>query len=380
MSHILIIGGYGNFGRRLIRSLLANSSHSITIAGRSTQKAARFCQQLKQEFNHNVNHTQLDVLSSKLHLTFKQHKPDIVVNASGPFQEQQRQREYAVARACITVGCHYIDLCDSREFVTGFSDTLDAEAKAAGVMLVTGASTVPGLSTAVVDAFLPEFEKLTQIHYGISPGNQTERGAGTISSILSYIGKPFTTLRDGEMQRVYGWQGITRKGFGKPIGTRWMANCDIPDLDLLPVRYNNLETVEFKAGLELTMLHIALWLFSWLTRCGIVDDWSRYSKQLTRLSEYFIKMGTDSGGMFITLTGLDKAQQTKSVQWQIIAENGVGPNIPVIAPELIINRIASGKIKKGAMPCMGLFTLEDFMKIAGRWAITERAHCLNPST
>jgi hypothetical protein len=128
------------------------------------------------------------------------------------------------------------------------------------------------------------------------------------------------------------------------------------------------------------MFHIALWLFSWLTRCRVVDDWSRYSKQLTNLSEYFIKMGTDCGGMFVTLTGLDKAQQTKSVQWQIIAENGVGPNIPVIAPELVINRIAAGNIKTGAMPCMGLFTLEDFMKIARRWAITERTHCLNAST
>jgi len=372
MLHILIIGGYGNFGRRLIRSLLANSSHSITIAGRSELKATSFCQKLNQEFGLTIKHTQLNVLTSKLDPIIAQHKPDIVVNASGPFQEQQGQRQYAVARACISAGCHYIDLCDSREFVAGFPDALNTDAQAAGVMLVTGASTVPGLSTAVIDAFLPEFEKLTEIQYGISPGNQTERGAGTISSILSYIGKPFTTLRDGEMQTVYGWQDITRAKFGEPIGTRWMANCDIPDLDLLPARYKDVKTVEFKAGLELTVLHIGLWLFSWLTRYGLVDDWSRYSRQLTHLSEYFIKMGTDCGGMFVNLTGIDKDQKAKTVQWQIVAENSVGPNIPVIAPELVINRIAAGDTKTGAMPCIGLFTLEEFMKVARRWDIEER--------
>ena len=52
--------------------------------------------------------------------------------------------------------------------------------------------------------------------------------------------------------------------------------------------------------------------------------------------------------------------------------NSVGPNIPVIAPELIINRIAAGDIKTGAMPCIGLFTLEEFMKVARRWDIEER--------
>jgi len=351
---ILVIGGYGNFGRRLVTNLLSNTDHSISVAGRSETAADKFCQQLKIESGKSVSSFRVDVLSPQLPLFLAQHNPDVVINASGPFNDQVGESEYAVARACISAGCHYIDLCDSREFVSGFTSALHTEAKAAGVMLVTGASTVPGLSTAVIDTYLPEFEKLTHIEYGVSPGNKTERGKGTISSILSYTGKPFTTLRKGKMSQVYGWQSISRASFGKPIGTRWMSNCNIPDLDLLPARYKDLETVEFKAGLEVTLLHTGLWLLSWLTRAGLVKDWSHYTSPLARLSELFINMGSDCGGMFVNLTGTGNDQRAKAIQWQIIAENGVGPNIPVIAPELIVNRIAKGNVVAGAMPCVGL--------------------------
>lgn len=367
--NILVIGGYGNFGKRLSRQLLTNTDHSVTVAGRSKANAARFCQQLESDIGKPVTSIQLNVLNPQLQPVLVQLETDIVINASGPFQDQLGESCYAVARACIGAGCHYIDLCDSREFVSGFSSALKNEAIAAGVMLVTGASTVPGLSTAVIDAYLPEFENITHIEYGASPGNQTERGKGTISSILSCVGKPFTTMRDGKMQRIYGWQGICRTRFSNPIGKRWMSNCDIPDLDLLPARYQDLQTVEFKAGLELTLLHVGLWLLSWLSRAGLVESWSRYAKPLTRMSEWFINMGSNCGGMFVKITGTSIDQRSKTIQWQIIAENGTGPNIPVIAPELIINRIAEGKVVAGAMPCMGLFTLGEFMHVAKRWGI-----------
>lgn len=342
------------------------------VAGRSASAASAFCQRLQGDFGKPVECLQLDVLTTPLHPVFIQHRPDIVINASGPFQDQLGENHYSVARACISARCHYIDLSDSRQFVVDFSPVLNADAKAAGVMLVTGASTVPGLTSTVIDAFLPDFSKLSHVEYGISPGNRTERGASTISSILSYVGKPFTTFRNGKMHRVYGWQNISRYNFGNPIGTRWMSNCNVPDLELLPERYKDLATVNFKAGLELSILHIGLWVLSAFTRAGLVKSWSPRAKLLTRMSEWFINMGTDCGGMFVSLTGTAKIGGTQKIDWQIIAENGEGPNIPVIAPQLIVNRIATGNTVAGAMPCLGLFTLAEFMEIASRRGIVQR--------
>ena len=46
---ILVIGGYGNFGKRLVYRLLEHSSHTIVIAGRSALKAQLFIDQLHQQ-------------------------------------------------------------------------------------------------------------------------------------------------------------------------------------------------------------------------------------------------------------------------------------------------------------------------------------------
>ena len=52
---------------------------------------------------------------------------------------------YRVARAAIAAGAHYIDLADDGAFVAGIG-ALDEEAKAAGVAVISGASSVPAIS------------------------------------------------------------------------------------------------------------------------------------------------------------------------------------------------------------------------------------------
>ena len=67
---------------------------------------------------------------------------------------------------------------------------------------------------------------------------------------MSYAGKPFTTLIDGTMKQVYGWQDLRWRKF-RGLGWRALGNCDVPDLALFPRRYPDLKTIRFQAGLEL---------------------------------------------------------------------------------------------------------------------------------
>jgi len=99
-----------------------------------------------------------------------------LIHTAGPFQAQK----YTVAKAAIEAGCHYIDLADAREFVSGI-ESLDSAARERGVTVVSGASSVPALSSAVIDRYLPRFKRLDSIEFGISsggraPGLATVRG------------------------------------------------------------------------------------------------------------------------------------------------------------------------------------------------------------
>lgn len=371
---ILVIGGYGNFGHRLVKSLLEHYSHDIVIAGRSIKKAKIAALNLRSEFGKNVASLSIDVFSEDLNHIILSEKPDVVVNASGPFhfQAENTANNYLLARACLSAKCHYFDFADHREYVSNFTDIFDKQARQLGLVFVSGASTVPALTDAVIQHYLPKFSQLTSINYGISPGNKTERGKGTIASILSYAGKPFDTLKHGRFESIYGWQNLSRYDFGKPIGKRWMSNCDIPDLELLPASIPSLKSVRFQAGLEVSVLHLGLWFLSLFSRIGWVKNWSRYATPLTIISEWFSSLGSDCGGMFVNLEGEGLDHSVKNISWQLVAEDGVGPNIPTIPIEILLQKLSQKKLKFGAKPCLGMFSLKEFFEIADRWNIYQK--------
>jgi hypothetical protein len=370
---ILIIGGYGNFGKRLTINLIDHSSHDIIIAGRSKEKANQFLSSLSVEQAHKCSFSELDIYAPQLDEKLRFINIDIVINAVGPYQlSESSASNYPVPNACLAAACHYIDLADARDYVREFAHLFNDKAAQAGLCFISGASTVPGLSCALLDHFQSKFDAIDSVDYGISPGNRTERGEATVASILSYTGKAILGFQDSKSKTLYGWQDLRRADFGKVLGKRWVSNCDIPDLDILPKRYVGLKNIRFQAGLELSILHLGLWLLSWIRRKGWVKDWSKYSRALTRMSEWFIRFGSDAGGMYLNIEG-SKNGRPKSLRWLLIAELGSGPNVPTIAAELCVEKIAQGSLAFGARPCVGVFSLNRFLQVASRWGIYSTA-------
>jgi hypothetical protein len=352
LQKILVIGGYGVFGKRICERLCRISDIELVIAGRCVEKAQSLIEQLKnaecklsaQAIDiRNIQNTKLDNVFA-------------LINASGPYHEQ----DYCVAEYCIENGVHYIDLADNREFVKGIA-ALDKMAQAKGVFVVSGASTVPALSSAVIDHFQERFSEIHALDYGVTPGNQTDRGVGTVAAILSYVGKPFKTLINGESQRIYGWQSLHIEHY-PAIGKRYMSNCNIPDLDLFQSRYPTLKTQRFYAGLELGILHAGLWLLSWPSRWGWIKYPEKLAVALRHVSLWFYPLGSNKGGMHVEIEGLGHDKERLRKAWYLIANDGDGPYIPATPSVLIIKKLLRGALKeRGAMPCMGLFTLQEFM-------------------
>lgn len=327
-SEVLVLGSTGNFGRRIVEGLKHHGVAVIAAGGR-------------KDFDvHRELGPRLDAL-----------RPRIVVNTCGPFQTSG----YDVAEACIARGIHYIDLADGRAFVTGIT-ALDAAAKAAGVSVISGASTVPGLSSAVIEHFRHEFDTIDAIDFGISPGQKTPRGLATVTAIMTYVGKPFHGVR--------GWQNVHRRAY-PTLGRRWMANCDIPDLDLLPARYG-IKSVRFFAGSELGVLHLSTWAMSWLVRLGLPLDLPRHAALLLRMSNWFDVFGSADGGMHVILRGGGRERR-----WFLIARNGCGPQVPCVPAIVLAKKLMSGAVlPSGAYPCVGLISLEEYLGELSRFDIT----------
>jgi hypothetical protein len=360
MPHILLFGGTGTFGHRIALALAQIPNIHLTLASRHVVSNHHF-----DRPQAKIDAIQLDVNT----ITTAQLialRPQFIINAVGPFHLQN----YNLPKACIDAGCHYLDLADNRAYVTNIT-TLDEAAKNAHVSIITGASTVPALSAAVIDHFLPEFSALESVTYDISPGNQTERGIGTVASILSYTGKAFQTLENGQPHTVYGWQDLHLKALPQ-LGRRWMSRCDIPDLTLFPSRYPSLRTLRFYAGLELSLLHLGLWFLAGLVRLGLPLNLPRHAALLRKISLWFYSFGSDHGGMHMFLQGRDDNNQSKNIYWFLQAKAGDGPQIPVTAAIILIKKWLAGEtFPIGAQPCLGLFTLDEFLNELKDFSITQ---------
>lgn len=363
---VLVLGGYGNFGKRICARLARHGTVHLYVAGRNVESAEKLCRQLRGEgAMASLTAIALDITSAHFPHTLKALAPFLVIHTSGPFQHQ----DYRVPKACIEAGAHYIDLADDRRFVCDIG-ALDADAKAKQLSIVSGASSVPGLSSVVVDHFRSSFSQLDELDIAIAPGNKAERGEATVKGILSYTGHPVRVFENGHWALKYGWMSPRKLSFGSEVGTRLLANVDVPDLELFPTRYAPVQTVTFQAGLELPFLHWGMVAMAWLAKKRIVKNWAPLVKPIVAAINWFIHFGSDTGGMRIQMVGRDSQQKPLEIVWQLTARNGVGPFIPTLSAVILAEKLLQHQpLKVGAFPCLGLYSLDEFSTYASEWGI-----------
>lgn len=354
MTRILVVGGYGVFGSRVARRLAREADLDLVIAGRGRDRSAVAAADLAAAGKRGVSSAVVDARTATA-ADLAALAPAVVINASGPFQGQ----DYTLAKAAIGARCHYIDLADARDFVTGVG-VLDAEARAAGVLVVSGASSVPGVSSAVVARFAPLFQRLRSVEIGIFPTSSFDPGVATVKSVLGGAGKPFQLQRGGQGTIGHGWLGLRRRRVAG-LGWRWLADVDVPDLDLFPRHYPELDACRFGAGFETSVVQLGLAGLAWLAKIGCLDSAGRFARPLLAVKRRLAFLGGETGGMFVTLDGLDHEGRHRRVDWTLIARHGSGPFVPAIPSVILAKRLARGTLDRtGACPCFGLFPLDAF--------------------
>ena len=366
---ILVLGGSGVFGRRLAARLAAEPGFEVILASRSVARATACCAAIRARSPGAQVEPIALTLPEGLARAVQASSPDLLIDASGPFQG----RDLAVLETCIDRGVHYLDLADARDFVRRFVE-LDVSAEAAGVIALTGASSIPALSSTVVATLAAGMSRVERIEIAILSAQRQDRGVAMVAGVLAGIGKPMTALREGHEVTLHGWQDQRRLGEDDPLfaalGPRWLGACDAPDLDLLPQRYPALRDLRFLAGLEATPAHLGLWALSWPVRLGLASSLAPLAKGLTRFAEGFAPFGSQRGGMQVTVSGQDAGGSPICKAWTLVADRGDGPWVPILPAFVVARRIARGDLKKtGARACLEAFTLPDFEALLDPLAI-----------
>jgi saccharopine dehydrogenase-like NADP-dependent oxidoreductase len=357
----VVLGGYGNFGRKVVAALAADRSYRVIVAGRDLQKARA----VAQELDSPAEAAALDGRAANFAAELRRLGANVVVHTAGPFQGQ----DYVVARACIEARAHYVDLADARAYVCGIG-ALDQAARSNDVLVASGASSVPALSSAVVDLLRTELSTIESVDHGITSGTKPP-GLATMEGVLGYAGKPLAQWRNGAWRTAYGWQDLTRRKYPHPVGARWIATCDVPDLELFPTRYAPVSTVVFRAGMALTIGMLSTWAASWLVRARLSSSLVPYVPRLRKAALSLERFGSKASAMHVTVRGLDAKSQSISRTWWLLADDDQGPNIPCFPAIALARKLLRGEVAaRGATPCMGLLTVDEILDV-GRYGCSD---------
>lgn len=339
---VLILGASGVFGSRLVERLAQEAGFALVLAARDRAKLEALAIRLGIAAEvRSIDRTRI----SPKDLAYV----DVVVDAAGPFQ----QSHIHVIEAALAAAVHYIDLADGRAFVDAI-DQFDSRAKAVRVAIVSGASSIPALSHAVIDTLTDGWGDIESIRVGIFPGNRAPRGLAVVEAILSYAGKPVRVFRDGRWGDVSGW-GMTQRWRIDGVGKRWASVCDTPDQDLLVARYQPTRSAEFFAGVELSIMHIGLLLLSLSVRWGLVESLRPLARLLHRVATWLRPFGSDRGAMLVEVSG-----SGRTARWILDASGNRGPYVPVLACVALLRRWRDAVPAAGAGPCVGMLGLGDF--------------------
>ncbi len=356
---ILILGGYGVFGGRLIELLCDSPDLNILIGGRSLAKAQAFCKRIECA----AELLPLAVDRDHIDASLQEHNPDILVDSSGPFQEYGTD-PYKVVEHCIRRGVNYIDFADGSDFVFGI-DQFDAAAKVAGVFVLSGVSSFPVLTAAVVREFAKEIDIRT-VTGGIAPSPYAGIGMNVMRAVLGYAGSPVSLMRAGMPSVVPGLTESLRYTISPPgylpLRNLHFSLVDVPDLQVIPRAFTEITDIWMGAGPVPEILHRALNMLAKLrARLGLPS--------LTPLAPYcywllnHMRFGEDRGGMFVEVSG-EGGEQKVTRSWHLLAEGDDGPYIPAMAIEIIVRKLLEDhRPEAGARAATNEINLDDYERV-----------------
>ncbi|MEG2806334.1 DUF4166 domain-containing protein [Stenotrophomonas sp.] len=371
---ILLLGGYGVFGGRLARLLADLSGIELLICGRNLAAARAFC----AGYVGAPRLRPLQVDRQAIAQVLADERPDLLVDASGPFQDYGEQ-PYGVVQACIAARIPYLDFADAADFVFGVAQ-FDAQARQAGVFVLSGVSSFPVLTAAVLRRMTQDMD-IETVEGGIAPSPYAGIGLNVMRAVVGYAGAPVKLRRHGVDGHGVGLAESRRFTVAVPgrlpLRNLHFSLVDVPDLQVLPPEHPGMTDIWIGAGPVPESLHRVLNLLA-KARARL------RLPSLAPLSTLFytvlnlMKFGEHRGGMYVRATGRRDGRALEQ-SWHLLAEGEDGPYIPSMAVEAVLRKLLAGqRPADGARPATHALELEDYERLFDGRSIHTGFRCEDP--
>jgi saccharopine dehydrogenase (NAD+, L-lysine-forming) len=247
-KHILILGGYGSTGLPIAQLLLSQTDVSLTLAGRSLEKAQRAAEKLNSGQGRGRVQALCADASDSQSLRRAFERVDMVIVASSTSEHAG-----TVAQSAIEAGIDYFDVQYSTTKMRVLQSLIE-EIERKNLCFITDGGFHPGLPAAMVRFVADQFDSLESANVGsvikidwnilnLSPATMEE-----------FVGEfmNFQTLhyKDGRWQPVSALAMMIPRymDFGGKFGRQYCIPMFLEEMRSLPETYPTLHETGFFVG------------------------------------------------------------------------------------------------------------------------------------
>jgi Saccharopine dehydrogenase NADP binding domain len=322
------VGGSGFYGRYLVADLLRFTGAQVVVVSRRAPQRLRL--------TDRVAPIACDLRDPRA-LREAIRGSTVVVHCAGPFHYLPIEPLHAA----IAAGVHYVDIAEDRAYRQRVL-AMDAEARAAGIVVLNGASVVPGMQVLFTELLRPRFDQLLAVCGSAAPDTRRHRGPAMFHTMLLGAGRPFLAPRNGLPVRVHGWREPEWFNFPPPVGRRLhYLVLEMADLDVLPELFG-VSTVTFKAGSEFPLLNRLLGGAAALRARTGHPRLEAYTSLVRGLSWLVGRFGNDVGGVIFEVTGRRGGMPHRQAIAVVAPHDG--GRIPAVLAGIAIQELLTGRL------------------------------------
>ncbi len=331
---VAVIGGTGVFGQYIVEGLLQSPiDFSITVAARNKKTFDKVFSVVSPRLTFQsvdlTNPASLEQLLDGI---------QIVILAAGPFQGFTSQLALTASR----MGVHYIDICDDPAYIERLI-TVSKELNQSKALLLSGLSSLPGISMRLIDIAHNRFDRIDSVSIGLFIGNSNKKGHGAVMSSLDSLDKTASVIENGQHKEIPVWSDKELYLYPKPIGVIPSYSFNSPDA-LLAAQHFKIRDLRVKVGFEWRLARWSFLFFKLATKFCSVRLIKGLVRGLFPLFSWFHRFGSERGCVSVIMRG-HQQNEIKTVRASLLGlEKGQRmASLPaVIAAEAIANNEVRG--------------------------------------
>ncbi|KPN97662.1 saccharopine dehydrogenase family protein [Lysinibacillus sp. ZYM-1] len=322
-DNILIVGGYGEVGRKIAKILLSSYPNRVCIAGRNLEKAKQFCAQHKDL----ATPLQMDV-SKTVHSQQLANVGLVIMCLEQP--------NTAFAQLCLKEGIMYIDITASHSFLKQL-ENLHFTAIEHNSTAIFSVGMAPGLTNLMAMHAAKQLTSIERLHISILLGAGDTHGTAAILWILQQLNIPYHNYENQVITNFTNKRSVQFKDIGK----RSVYQFNFSDQHTLAKHFPSIPIIT-RLGFDVESLN---WFVSFLqkSRIAYLLKFNRIQSILASLIQK-IKMGSDVCSIQIEAIGkMPHKDATVTLDFKGRDESLVTAKIAAaIARELLENEHPSG--------------------------------------